>query len=552
MSAKVRLVAILTLVVVIAVGFSACAPMPPAPGVSTEPEDGGKGGTIIAASFADAEILNPILSTDTASNEVNSMLYNALVQLDVDDVSVVPDLAERWEVSEDELTFTYYLREGVTWHDGEPFTAEDVRFTYETILNEDVNSPRRSDFVDILAADNITVIDDTTISFKLNTIDPTWMCCKDIYGIIPKHILGDMSAEDFNTADFNTKAPIGTGPFKFVEWVKDGHVELVRNPDYFGGTVEADSWFYKVVENQTVEFAQLQTEEVHYAGITAALWEEAQSIDILECKAYPRFAFTFYVYNLDPEKSPLFLDVRTRQALLLALDREAMVDSIAFGLADVANSVVPPISWAHNPDNAPTYGYDVEQAQSLLEAAGWKDEDGDGVREAHGVEGVEDGTKFSFEVHTNAGNQEREQVIVAMQQYWAEVGVDCVPTPIEWNALLAELTETYAFEMIVVGFSWDVDPDQKTMWHTDSYGAGFNMNKYSNSEMDTVLEAGLATTDVDARKVQYYRMQEILAEEVPAPILYFRRGTGCWNKRLHEFEFNAIDNYYHPAEWWLE
>jgi peptide/nickel transport system substrate-binding protein len=286
--------------------------------------------------------------------------------------------------------------------------------------------------------------------------------------------------------------------------------------------------------------------------VTGALWEKAQQQEHLDCKAYKNFGFLFYIYNLDPEKTPLFLDVRTRQGMLLALDRQAMVDSIAFGLADVAHSVVPPLSWAHNPDNGPRWGYDVDRAKELLEEAGWKDGDGDGVREAHGVEGVEDGTPFSFEIHTNAGNQEREQTIVAMQQFWAKVGIDSQPTPIEWNALLAKLIETYEYEMIVVGFGWDVDPDQKTMWHTDSYGGGFNMNKYSNARLDKILEAALQTVDQEERKGYYYEMQRILAEEVPAPILWFRRTTYCWNQRLHEFDPNAINTKGNAHEWWVE
>jgi peptide/nickel transport system substrate-binding protein len=188
----------------------------------------------------------------------------------------------------------------------------------------------------------------------------------------------------------------------------------------------------------------------------------------------------------------------------------------------------------------------------LLDAAGWKDQDGDSVREAHGVQGLQDGTKFSFEIHTNAGNQEREQASQAMQQYWAQVGVQAKPTSIEWNALLAELTETYQYQMIVVGFNWDVDPDQKTMWHSSSYGSGFNMNKYSNPELDRVLDAALQTVDQGKRKEYYYQMQKILAQDVPAPILYFRKGTDCWNKRLHEYDPNPVESRWNAYSWWVE
>jgi peptide/nickel transport system substrate-binding protein len=512
-----------------------------------------KGGTIIGSTFADAEILNPILSVDTSSSAVNAMMFNGLTQTNPEDGTPMGDLAESWDVSEDGLTVTFYLRQDVTWHDGEPFTAEDVKFTWDTILNEEINSPRRSDLAELLTPEQIVVLDDYTIQMQLSQLDVTFLSEKSYYGIIPKHILGEMTAEELNAAEFNTQAPIGTGPFMFREWVKDDHVALVKNPNYFLGEPNADFWYYKIVENQTVQYAQLQTGEIDYAGVTAALWEDALQQENLVCKAYPTYGFNFYVYNLDPEKTPLFLDVRTRRALLYALDRQAIVDSIAQGLGEVAHSTVPPLSWAHNPDNEPRYEYDAEMAAALLEEAGWKDEDGDGVREAHGVMGVEDGTPFAFEIHTNAGNVEREQLIVAMQEYWKEVGVGAETAFIEWNALLAELTETYEYDVIMVGFSWGTaDPDQKTMYHTDSYGAGFNMNTYSNPELDEILDKGLQIIDQEERKQNYFEMQRIVAEDVGSPILYFRNTTTCWNKRLHERDPNANNTTWNAHLWWVE
>ncbi len=518
-----------------------------------EPVTVSKGGTVIEGTFADAMYLNPIMHTDTASARVNNLLYDGLTEINPYDLTSLPELAERWEVSDDSLTFTFYLRDNVTFHDGEPFTADDVKFTYEAILNEDINSIRRSDLADILTPEQIIVLDDYTIQFQLSQVDASFMCCKTTYGIIPEHILGELTPDEFNAAEFNTLAPIGTGPYMFREWVKDDHVALVKNPNYFQGEPNFDFWYQKVVEDAIVEFAQLQTGEVDISeGVTSSLWEEALQVEQLDCETYPQFGFTFYIYQLDPEKTPLFLDVRTRKALLYALDRQAMVDSIIFGLGRVAHSTIPELSWAFNPDNEPRYGYDPEKAKELLDEAGWKDEDGDGFREAHGVTGVEDGTPLSFVLNTNAGNTEREQVIVAFQQFWAEIGVDAQPTPIEWNALLAKLTETYEFEMIVVGFGWDVDPDQKTMWHTDSFGAGFNMNTYSNERVDEILDAALLTVDQEERKEYYYEMQQILAEEVPAPILYFKDGLGCHNKRVHELYINDFNKYFNAHELWVE
>ncbi|UCC64643.1 MAG: hypothetical protein JSV36_06250, partial [Anaerolineae bacterium] len=160
---------------------------------------------------------------------------------------------------------------------------------------------------------------------------------------------------------------------------------------------------------------------------------------------------------------------------------------------------------------------------------------------------------FVFEIHTNAGNVEREQLIVAMQEYWKELGVGAETAFIEWNALLAELTETYEYEVIMVGFSWGTaDPDQKTMYHTDSYGAGFNMNTYSNPELDEILDKGLQIIDQEERKQNYFEMQRIVAEDVASPILYFRNTTTCWNQRLHERDPNANNTTWNAHLWWVE
>jgi peptide/nickel transport system substrate-binding protein len=535
------------LLIVASLIFSACGTPPPPGLVATQ-----KGGTIVGSTFGDVEILNPVLSVDSSSAAVNEMLYNGLVQLNPEDGSIMPDLAERWDVSDDSLTFTFYLRKDVKWHDGAPFTAHDVKFTFDTILDKEVNSPCWATLAPLLTPERIVVLDDYTIRFQLSQVDAAFLVGKVGHEIIPRHILGGLSGKEFKAAEFNTQSPVGTGPFMFHERVKGAHITLVKNPNYFKGAPNIDFWRYKVVENQTAQFTQLQTGVIDYASVASASWAEANQTEILECKAYPNFGFHFYIYQLDPKKTPLFLDVHTRQALLYALDREVIVEKIGLGLGDVAHSVIPPLSWAHNQNNEPRYDPNPEKAKELLNEAGWKDEDGDGIREAHGVTGVEDGTSFTFEIHTNAGNEEREQLALTMQQYWNEVGVGAETVFIEWSALLAELTEERDYEVIVVGFGWGIDPDQKTMWHTDSYGGGFNMNKYSNERVDEILDAALLTTDREERKALYFEMQQILAKEVPAPILFFRRSTACWNKRLHGRDPNAINTTWNAHEWWVE
>ncbi len=525
-------------------------PVPPTPTpkplTACEAAGGKFGGTFMEASFADAENLNPILWVDTSSADNGALIFDSLTEIDGDTLEVLPELAKSWEISDDNLTYTFHLRDDVTWHDGEPFTCQDVEFTYEMILDEALNSPRRSDLAATLTPEQITCLDDYTIEFKLSSVDVTFLCCR-MYGIIPYHLLGEMTAEELNTADFNTK-PVGTGPFVFKEWVKDDHLLHVANENYWGGRPCIDQYVYKIVEDATAGFAQMQTGEADYTQIEAATWDACLADENLSCYEVDQFGFTFYLYNLDPEKTPLFQDVRVRQALLYALDRQAMVDSILFGHGVVANAVVPPISWAFNPDNEPVYPYDPEKAKALLDEAEVIDQDGDGVRE------LPDGTPMSFTLWTNAGNTRREACIAAMQEYWREIGVEAKLQTEEWGAFLSRLTETFDYEVLLVGFSWDIDPDQKTMWDTDSYPAGFNMNKYSNLELDEVLDAALQTTDVEERKALYFQMQKIVAEDVPSVILYFDKALYAVNKRVQNMTPTDIrdDNRFDVVIWYLE
>jgi len=570
MSSKLRWARVVSAVVLLAMVIAACAPaatpvpteVPPPPGATATPVPptptpvpptaceaaGGKeGGTFTEVSFADAENLNPILWVDTSSAENGALIFDALVDIDGDTLEVIPDLAESWEISDDGLTYTYYLRDDVTFHDGEPFTCRDVEFTYEMILDEELNSPRRANLADILTPEQITCLDDYTLEFQLSSVLVSFECCEAIYGILPYHLLGEMTAEELNVAEFNTN-PIGTGPFIFQEWVKDDHLLHVANENHWAGRPCIDQYVYKIVEDWTAMFAQLQTGEADYGAIEAAMWDACEADETLNCWEADQFGFTFYLYQLDPEITPLFQDVRVRQALLYALDREAIVEATVFGHAMVANSAVPPISWAFNPDNEPVYPYDVEKAEALLDEAEVIDRDGDGVRE------LADGTPMSFTLFTNAGNTEREAAIAAMQEFWRKIGVEAKLQAEEWGAFLSRLTETFDFEVLLVGFSWDIDPDQKAMWHTDSYPDSFNMNKYSNPELDEILDAALETPDVEKRKEHYFEMQRILAEELPNVILYFRKILFGVNKRVKNLVVTDIrdDNRFDVNIWYLE
>jgi peptide/nickel transport system substrate-binding protein len=369
-----------------------------------------------------------------------------------------------------------------------------------------------------------------------------------MYAIVPQAILGNVPVAEIKQHPFSTgdpKASVGTGPFKFMEWVKDDHMTIVKNPTYFRGEPALDKYIFKVVKDANVVVASLKTGEGDYGGITAAFWDEMQKQANINALKFDTYSFTFYSYQLDTTKTTIFQDKGVRQALMYALDREAMVQAILLNLGVTAQGTMPTLSFAYQPDKLKTkYSYDVKKAEALLDEAGWK-KGADGIR-------AKDGKKLQFTLWTNAGNKTREQYVTVMQQQWKAIGVDATPKTEEWNAFLTRITETHDFEMYLVGFSWGIDPDQTTMWKTDSFTGGFNMNKYTNKQVDLLCDQGLSELDTDKRKAIYLDLQNIIMDEIPNGILDFPQSTVAVNKRCKNFFPNAINLRWNAHNWWVE
>ncbi|MDQ3548507.1 MAG: ABC transporter substrate-binding protein, partial [Chloroflexota bacterium] len=429
-----------------------------------ENEEGEQGGTLIEGSFSDISTLLPIISSDTASSDFMAAIFESLVTVDPNTLQPVGLLAESWEQNEDATVFTFNLREGVAWSDGEPFTANDVLFTYEMYMNEATGSPRVSDFT--AKIESMEVVDDMTITFNL--VDPYVDFAVDImiYGIIAEHIWADVDpatmGQDDGATGLDPSRVVGTGPFLFQEWLIEDHATAVRNDNYWNGAPYLDEYIFKVVPDQAAGVAQLQTGEIDFFGgvpeSSLAEFEGSEDVDIVD---FPTLSFTFYGLNLDTTKTTLFQDVELRQALLYALDREAMIESIRFGYGEVAVGTMPVLSWAYQPDQIEnTYPYDPELAMQLMDEAGWV-VGADGIRE-------KDGQRLAFTMYTNAGNLVRESYLTVLQEYWAEVGVEMTPQLEPFPALVERITQTFDFEAYLIGFNWGVAPDQSTLWSCDA------------------------------------------------------------------------------------
>ncbi len=509
------------------------------PGTSTS-QTPKKGGHVVEGNFSDIRTLNSMLSSDTASNQVIGLMFDGLLNQKKNGDLIGALAKDVPKPSSDGLTYEFKLRDGIKWSDGQDITADDVVFTYKIAYDpayKDFASPRRGDLETYI--DSVSATDAKTVVIKTKTVFAPFLGAHAGYGILPKHVLGNLDGKALNTADFNNAPTVVNGPFKFVKWDKGQQVTLERNDSYWQGAPYLDQWIYKVLPDSVAVTNQLKTGEIDIGPVDPGQFDNLKGADTIQTPVeFPVPSFTFYAYNLDPSKpaGKLFAQREVRQALLFALDRQKIVTAVFFGHGKVANSVEPPTSWAYKDKPAVLYTFDKAKAESLLDGAGWV-KGSDGIR-------VKDGVKLKFEMHTNQGNKQRETMLTIMQQSWKDIGVDATPKLIQFPQLVTEIVDTRTFDMFLVGFNWSVDPDEAPLYHSrNTVPGGFNGAFFKNSQVDSILDQALATLDQSKRKDLYFQFQDIMSQEVPSPVILFNTGIWAFSKRVQGTDFGPFNQF---------
>ncbi len=482
----------------------------PAIGASGAPAPGGlhrlamrgqeSGGTlIVSVPFDLFSVYNPLISmTDLA-------MFSNLMRFD-QQLLPTPQLAKSWEISEDGLVYTFHLVDNATWHDGNPVTAADVVFTITEALKPEVNFLYRF----TLQVNGVDVapeaVDDYTVKITLPSPSATFlahMAAPWVLQVAPKHLL---EGENQDTTSFNT-APVGSGPFKFVEQVDGDHLTLARHDGYFEGTPLLDEIIFRPITDMQARLAAFQAGETDIDNREEDLISTAQFGEVEG--ATPYILETPYVQQFTVNcEDPLFTDARVRQAIAYALDRPAMVRTVIGDEAYAALSVMGPGHWAYNA-SVPTYSYDVEKAKALLDEAGWVDNGG--VRE-------KDGVKFSFTNH--AWRDFERGYAPLIQQYLAEVGIEMKIDAVPDYTTIETIRQDPKSQSLFYG-SIDYEPGELHQYfHSSQFTpTGLNVWHYANAEVDAWLEEGLATTDQAARTEIYAKVQDkLIADCVTIPM----------------------------------
>ncbi len=490
------------------------SPDPAAPAASSAPASSN---TLVYGS-GDYTRINPALDEH---GEINILLFDGLTRHDADN-NLVPALATEWEYDENTCTYTFHLRQGVTWHDGQPFTAEDVRFTIEAIMDPANESENASNYEDVRG---ITVVDDNTIAFTLAAPNVAFLEYMTI-GILPKHLL---EGEDMQTSDY-FRFPIGTGPYKMSAWDVGQAITLQRNEDYFGGAPSIETIVFKIVTDDNMKALQLKSGELDLALLTP---KDAAAFDGQE--GFVRYDmdtsdYRGVLFNFNNAYWQKMRDIIP--AICYGLDRQAIIDAVLLGQGEAAYS--PLQRNAYNNPEVERYDYNPEKAREILEGAGCALQD-DGFY-------YRDGEKLGFTISVGAGDQVRvDMASIAAQQLQA-IGLDVkvdLPAQVDWAGQQAYL----------IGWGSPFDADDHT-YKVFGTGKGANYSGYSNEKVDQALTRARQTADPEARRAAYADFQEELAADPAFAFLCYIHANYVAKDSIHGISRDTVMGHHGVGIFW--
>ena len=470
--------------------------------------------------------LNPILANDSASSEISDWLFNGLFKYDKNGNPIV-DLAQSYEFK-DQTTLIIKLKENVLWHDNTKFTAKDVIFTYEKIIDPKVFNSIKSNFQQVKS---VKALDDYTIEViysqaYFKAIE-TWMV-----GILPYHLL--KNEENLMTSSFN-KNPIGTGSYKLKEFKQGQDIELIANDKYFEGRPNIDKILYQFLPDPNTSFLYLKQKKLDLGGLTPIQIDRQIDNDFknkFTIIQKPSFAYSYLGFNLKNEK---FKDIRIRQALSLAINRQEMVDILFFGYGKICNGPFLPDSFAYN-ENIKPITQDINKAKALLKDAGY-----------------DENNPFTFELVTNTGNDTRINAAQILQYQLEKTGVKMSIKVMEWQAFLNTVVHPKKFQAVLLGWSLALMPDAFPLWHSSSSKlGGFNLVSYENEKVDKLIEQGSTTINRDELGNIYKEIFKIVTDDLPYLFLYIPDAITVINKDIKNVEPSFVGITHNQKDWIIE
>lgn len=499
------------------------------------------GGTYIEGIAGTPQFINPLLAQyNPVDQDLTALIFNGLTRFNGQG-ELEPDLAKSWTISDDGLVYVFKLRNDIRWQDNKPLTAADVIFTIN--LMQDPDFPGVPYLGNLWRTVTVEQLDDYTIRFSLTEPFPAFADFTTI-GILPQHLLADMSARELLNHPFNLK-PLGTGPFKLDE-INTEFARLLVNPLYFGSKPRLTQVQLRFYPNYQENIAAYQAGTVQGVSfIPPQAIPAVQVIDSLNLYTARLSGYEIIYLNLqDLANAPFFQEVKIRQALMLALDRQAIIDQALHGQGLLANGPIRSWNWAYNADQ-PIINFDPAKAGELLDQAGWRDSDSDGLRD-------QEGRSLAFNLLTS-DDPDRVKVAEAASKQWRQVGIGASVEVV--GAGLGDRLAKHQFQAALAEVLLTGDPDPYPFWHQAQIEGGQNYAGWSNDEASMLLEQARAVTDKGRRSDLYFQFQKIFAEQLPSLILFHPVYTYGVSREVHDVQLGPMtypnDRFRTIANWYL-
>ena len=563
----------ITLIVVLLISLSGCSKKGtgditdestlannPADTKDDEPVYGGK----LVLPITTVKTLNPLLSENISYYHFSKLIFESLFELD-NDLNVKNLLAEDYSIEDSGKTVKIKLRENVLWHDGEAFTANDVKFTIDTIKYAGNDNAYKNmildsanNLADLRHILNVKVTDDYNLEIFF---DRSFSNALEVltFPIIPKHLFtngkGDNSAYA-KALSLDNYSPIGTGPYKFENYEKLKNIKLVANDKWWNGKPYIETIVGNILEDEDLVLTAFETGQVDLATTKGVDWEKFAQNERVKIYEFVSQNYEFLAMNFSDELFSGEKGLAIRKSIAYGVDRQSIIQKVYLGHGTQIDVPIHPNSWLIS-ENANVYGYNKAKAKEILEGAGWIDRDNDGIRED------ENGKKLTLKLTTNSYNSLRLKTANMIVDDLKSIGIDVtkdynedIPDKLtdemienQWQEFNNKISKGN-FDIALLGWKLSSIPDLSFAFHSSQISYGTNFIRYSNEKMDELLIECFRSEGREGKKEAYKNLEEAIVEDLPYVSLFFRNGSLLVDKKVHGDIDPQVTNLYHNIEKW--
>jgi peptide/nickel transport system substrate-binding protein len=513
--------------------------------VSTPRDPALFGGEYRDVSTSDAVSFHPYLTSDNASFGYQAMVYSgSLLRLDENTLEYIPNMAESYTISEDGLTFTFKLREGLKWSDGTPITAYDYKWAFDQATKPENEYP----YLDQLKfISSYEALDERTLEIKIDKVyAPALGQMSGLITPLPKHIWENLDWSDPETNPEIMNPSVVSGPYKLVEWKRDQFTIFEANENYwYHGPPNIARYTLEIVPNYDISYEKMKAGETDTGDITPENLEEARQLDNITVYEWWSVSASSTFITLNMREGFPTQNLNVRRGLNYAIDKELLTEEVMLGQAKRVCSIYPETSWVYNPD-VECYEYDTDKAIEEFAKAGYTFQDGKMLDE----NGEQLKLKLLYGPHTN---EIRELIAVTVQDFLADIGVEVEIEALEWASFLdAARAVEPDWDMLILSTNSTPDPHPAFPWWSEENIPQLNMGAYINKEVENLFDEGAATYDLEVRKAKYGEIQKILAEDAVRIFLYYNKSWSGQNKRIKGIEPTRLGIGWNTEDWYIE